>query len=193
MAKARRLSRRAFSSGISRPVSRVLYGGVAPTWQPFLWDACRQAPRAANPDDWSEENRLKAASSLFGFAPGGVCRAAPVASSAVRSYRTFSPLPGPRTRRFVLCGTFPGVAPAGSYPAPFLRGARTFLDDRSPRLPGRLTECRWASVRVRSRKMARLIRAATSIVNEILPMLNLPKPCALSPSRNTRWRRRSAV
>jgi len=25
------------------------------------------------------------------------------------------------------CGTFPGVAPAGRYPAPRLRGARTFL------------------------------------------------------------------
>jgi len=25
------------------------------------------------------------------------------------------------------CGTFPGVAPAGRYPAPYLRGARTFL------------------------------------------------------------------
>src|SRR4051794_10022807 len=25
------------------------------------------------------------------------------------------------------CGTFPGVAPAGRYPAPCLRGARTFL------------------------------------------------------------------
>ncbi len=36
-------------------------------------------------------------------------------------------LTGPRTWRFVLCGTFPGVAPAGRYPAPFLRGARTFL------------------------------------------------------------------
>jgi len=33
------------------------------------------------------------ASSLFGFAPGGACRAVPVAGSAVRSYRTFSPLP----------------------------------------------------------------------------------------------------
>ena len=27
----------------------------------------------------------------------------------------------------ILCGTFPGVAPAGRYPAPFVRGARTFL------------------------------------------------------------------
>src|SRR6202040_1539838 len=29
--------------------------------------------------------------------------------------------------RFVLCGTFPGVAPAGCYPAPYVDGARTFL------------------------------------------------------------------
>jgi len=52
---------------------------------------------------------------LFGLAPGGVCRAAAVAGSAVRSYRTVSPLPvrvAP-PRRSVLCGTFPGVAPGG--------------------------------------------------------------------------------
>jgi len=30
---------------------------------------------------------------LFGFAPGGACRAAHVAMRAVRSYRTISPLP----------------------------------------------------------------------------------------------------
>src|SRR5438132_4936172 len=30
--------------------------------------------------------------SLFGLAPGGVCRAVSVAGNAVRSYRTFSPL-----------------------------------------------------------------------------------------------------
>src|SRR6187397_2784108 len=29
--------------------------------------------------------------------------------------------------RFVLCGTVPGVAPAGRYPAPYVDGARTFL------------------------------------------------------------------
>ena len=33
------------------------------------------------------------ATSLFGLAPGGVCRAADVATGAVRSYRTVSPLP----------------------------------------------------------------------------------------------------
>ena len=29
--------------------------------------------------------------------------------------------------RSAFCGTFPGVAPAGRYPAPFFHGARTFL------------------------------------------------------------------
>jgi len=56
------------------------------------------------------------AASLFALAPGGVCRAAPVTRSAVRSYRTVSPLPRtPRgaVRRSVLCGTFLRVAPTG--------------------------------------------------------------------------------
>ena len=38
----------------------------------------------------------------------------------LRSFRSFA-------GRFVLCGTFPGVAPAGCYPAPHVDGARTFL------------------------------------------------------------------
>ena len=37
-----------------------------------------------------------------------------------------------RNRRFAFCGTFPGVAPAGRYPAPSFRGARTFLPRREP-------------------------------------------------------------
>jgi hypothetical protein len=36
-------------------------------------------------------------------------------------------LTDPKKRRFVFCGTVPGVTPAGRYPAPFLAGARTFL------------------------------------------------------------------
>ena len=93
------------------------------------------------------------APSLFGLAPGGVCRAAGVAACAVRSYRTVSPLPRPlplpppqagegrvEERRSVLCGTFPGLAPAGRYPAPFVHGARTFL-------PGHLSVSAGAAVR----------------------------------------------
>ncbi len=70
-------------------------------------------------------------SSLLGLAPGGVCPAIPVTGNAVRSYRTLSPLPrfgrGALPWRFAFCGTVPGVAPAGRYPAPYFRGARTFL------------------------------------------------------------------
>ncbi len=36
-------------------------------------------------------------------------------------------LPAEADRRFAFCGTFPGVTPAGRYPAPCFRGARTFL------------------------------------------------------------------
>ena len=50
---------------------------------------------------------------LFGLAPRGVCPASRIAPAAVRSYRTFSPLPrlGPPggaalPRRYVFCGTF---------------------------------------------------------------------------------------
>ncbi len=40
-----------------------------------------------------------------------------VTSRAVRSYRTFSPLPDV-SRRFVFCGTFRGLAPPRRYLAP---------------------------------------------------------------------------
>jgi hypothetical protein len=43
-------------------------------------------------------------------------------------------------RRFVFCGTVPGFASAGCYPAPFVRGARTFL-------PGNLSVFAGAAVR----------------------------------------------
>jgi hypothetical protein len=46
-------------------------------------------------------------------------------------------------RRYVFCGTVPGFAPAGCYPAPLARGARTFLSGNlsfSPERPSdRLT------------------------------------------------------
>ncbi|MEH2510261.1 hypothetical protein V1291_001615 [Nitrobacteraceae bacterium AZCC 1564] len=44
------------------------------------------------------------------------------------------------TGRFILCGTFPRVAPAGCYPAPYVDGARTFL-------PGDLSILAGAAVR----------------------------------------------
>ena len=116
-----------------RPVSRVLYPAARAGRRPFIWDARYRTPRATNPGDGVENGpwrgRSRPVSPLLGLAPGGVCLAAPVAGGAVRSYRTLSPLPaGPKPGwRFAFCGTFPGVAPAGDYPAPYFRGARTFL------------------------------------------------------------------
>ena len=62
-----------------------------------------------------------ASAPLFGLAPGGVYPATPVASRAVRSYRTISPLPGPSEgghRRFIFCGTFRRLTPPRHYLAP---------------------------------------------------------------------------
>ena len=64
---------------------------------------------------------------LFGLASGGVYHARRVAKSAVRSYRTLSPLPPKKGWRFTFCGTFPKVSLAGRYPAPYIHEARTFL------------------------------------------------------------------
>lgn len=83
---------------------------------------------------------VASASFLFGFAPGGVYHAGPVAGSAVGSYPTFSPLPEAHLRRFDLCGTFPKVTLAGRYPAPSFHGARTFLPCKSARAAARPTD-----------------------------------------------------
>src|SRR5215813_13355609 len=55
----------------------------------------KQPTRTADPD----RSGIAPAPFLFGLAPGGVCRAASVAGSAVRSYRTVSPLPRLNTTR----------------------------------------------------------------------------------------------
>jgi len=49
----------------------------------------------------------------------------PVARCALAA--PFHPCRARRRWRSALCGTFPGVTPAGRYPAPSFRGARTFL------------------------------------------------------------------
>jgi len=124
---------RTFIGSVRGPVSRVL-SSVVPrdghsSGTPVAGRLTRPT-RAAG-----AETRLSVAGlpPLHGLAPGGVCPADGVAAIAVRSYRTLSPLPvDPKADgRFVLCGTFPGVAPAGRYPAPCFHGARTFLPRRS--------------------------------------------------------------
>lgn len=65
------------------------------------------------------EQHLRIARSLLGLAPGGVYLATDVAISAVRSYRTFSPLP--INWRSIFCGTFRKLAFPRRYLAPCSR------------------------------------------------------------------------
>jgi hypothetical protein len=74
---------------------------------------------------------------LFGLAPGGVCHAAPVTSSAVRSYRTVSPLPVLPGEPSAVCSLlhFPSPRDARPLAGTLPCGARTFLDTRRCRDP----------------------------------------------------------
>ena len=114
----------------SRPISRVLspWGLTHSVW-PFIWSLRCRKLHATNPGGEPKTvlHTCACVPPLFGLAPGGVCHAKLVAKFAVRSYRTVSPSPRVNSRQFIFCGTFPGVTPAGRYPAPYSRGARTFL------------------------------------------------------------------
>ena len=119
--------------GARRPISRVL----SPLARGTTIHLGRSLPSASRDrPGWRRGNApepVKVLPSLLGLAPGGVCPAAAVAGSAVRSYRTISPLPPRKGAKplkglaVCFCGTVPRVAPAGRYPAPCFRGARTFL------------------------------------------------------------------
>ncbi len=84
---------------------------------------CCHTPQAINPNLLNCSDRQRSSKKtkrfLHDFAPDGVYLAILVTKNAVRSYRTLSPLPDLKIRRFAFCGTFPRVAPAGRYPASF--------------------------------------------------------------------------
>jgi len=96
---------------------------------PFFWDGRCRPPRATNPGNDPETDPRIPQREKPCVAPirscsrwGLPCRSCCHARGALLPHRfTLAFL------RFVFCGAFPGVAPAGSYPAPCLRGARTFL------------------------------------------------------------------
>ena len=84
-----------------KPVSvPVLSNG----WQSFLLAGDLSPAPATYPEVVTERT---APAPLFGLAPHGVCPASRIAAAAVRSYRTFSPLPdGFPPGGIVFCGTF---------------------------------------------------------------------------------------
>ena len=88
--------------------------------------------------------RNEPAPSLFGLAPGGVCRAAGVAAGAVRSYRTVSPLPrsATATRRG---GLFSVALSLGLRPPDVIRHRMSM----EPGLSSRARLSAWARAAVR--------------------------------------------
>ncbi len=99
-------------------------------------------------------------------------------------FHPYRPGPKPWVWRFALCGTFPEVAPAGRYPAPSFRGARTFLqrmpEDICQRSSSRLTRREsYANPALRARSAS---RAAVS-----------PSAIPVTPAgRKWRWKARIA-
>ena len=166
---------------VSRPVSRVLYGAARMPHATTIHlgrpspDASRNQPgRLA----WKRAGTLAdPAPPLFGFAPGGVYRAASVTGRAVGSYPTLSPLPRPKPGRFAFCGTFPGVAPAGRYPAPCFRGARTFL-------PSGLSADAGAAARPAGRPY---VARRAHIGNSVAPRTRDARPAARANESGMRW------
>ena len=124
----------------SPPISRVLSSGlIVRSAHRAIIPLVDALPRRSSslPGDSASSVSVP----LFGLAPDGVCHAVRVTTSAVGSYPTVSPLPCPKIGRFLFCGAFPRVAPAGRYPAPSLHGVRTFLDSRPPRSSGHPRTC----------------------------------------------------
>ena len=109
----------------------------------------KQPTRAADrTTDLSDRSPRRSYSVLL---PVGFAMPPAVAGSAVRSYRTVSPLPAYAERKaggLLLCGTFPGVAPAGRYPAPLSMEPGLSSPAAFRQLPerpsGRLTLLEWA-------------------------------------------------
>ena len=109
----------------SRPLSRVLSRAVIPL-------GCA-SPRTSSDLPGSpcgpHVTALRPSASLFGLAPGGVCRATGVTTRAVRSYRTISPLPAPLARHLggIFLLHFPWAHAPQALPGTLPCGARTFL------------------------------------------------------------------
>ncbi len=138
--RARRAGRRRWGEGASRPVSRVLYGA---TGEPAARDDHSSGTAVAGR---LERSTRATARKRVGPRAGkaGPCPVAPIRSCSRwglpcrrRCRRRGALLPHPFTLtrtldrsdagRSAFCGAFPRVAPAGRYPAPCFRGARTFL------------------------------------------------------------------
>src|SRR5712664_3410102 len=89
--------------------------------------------------------------------------------------------------RFVLCGTVPGVAPAGRYPAPYVDGARTFLSSHLSVIAG-------AAVRpTDALGMGAQGRRVKPIRPTVAVKINYPEDVVLRLPRSTGCRRNQPI
>jgi|GEM_PF-6172081 len=120
-------------SGILRQTACKPGSVPGQAWRrPFIWDARCRTPLATDPGGYAEvrfvsgvkpaENRRP----YLVLLPVGFAVPVPLPAPRCALTAPFHPYPS-EGGRFAFCGTFPGVAPAGCYPAPYFRGARTFL------------------------------------------------------------------
>ena len=96
-----------------KPSSVPLY--VSRGRRSFIWDRSYLRPQSTYP-------RVERSGPLLlfylVFLRVGFTKLSPSPAKLVSSYLTFSPLPPPKRRRYIFCGTFLGVTPTGRYPAP---------------------------------------------------------------------------
>ncbi len=123
----------------SRPISRVLSRTTI--------HLERTSPNASS--DLPEPGTGRTDGFLFGLAPSGVCPANPVTGIAVRSYRTFSPLPNwlRPSRAVYFLWHFPSAHAVQTLSGTLPYGARTFLDGAPSTPNGRWTDINTAVVR----------------------------------------------
>ena len=128
--KLKKCARRRVSRVLSRPRVRVGGDGHS-SGTPVAERLVRPTRAAARRPARHPETFRDACRSYLVLLPVGFSLPPPLPAARCALTAPFHPCrpPGiPETgRRCTFCGTFPGVAPAGRYPAPHLRGARTFL------------------------------------------------------------------
>jgi len=130
----------------SRPISRVLSWTVIHLGRTSPYASCDLPGSPCGPQVTASMLRPGRTLPYLVLLRVGFTVPPRVATGAVRSYRTFSPLPPARrqARRFVFCGTFRGLAPPRRYlaPCPVEPGLSSPPSATTPcsqaRLPGRL-------------------------------------------------------
>ena len=120
-------------SAVARRLAAASYGVTIIPLAPPLLAGSSSLPGSSSNGPFDSPPRFRAArlTPLFGLAPCGVLPATDVATGAVRSYRTFSPLPafalsGYGAAVYFLCH-FPSSCPDRALPGALPCGVRTFL------------------------------------------------------------------